>query len=154
DLDAQTNLSTMTLRRRSTDIGPLHVGDYFAKHADLIKLRKRTDWPNIDILPAHPDLRLTDLGGAAQPDTKLRFAQDVHSDSLVMPTGDHLPYDWIIIDTPPALTSHTRAAIASSHYVLAPAVADVLGVEGLRNMLQTLKAIQGLRANSVQLIGC
>jgi chromosome partitioning protein len=155
DLDAQINLTTSVLGLKNPrHARHVHLGSYFAGQSDLHSLIQNTGTPHVDIIAAHPDLRLTDLGGSAHPELELAFARDVHSNAVVQPAGAFLPYDWIIIDTPPALTLHTRAALAAAHYVLAPTSADRFGLLGIQNMLDTLEAMQGMRNNDIKLLGC
>lgn len=53
-----------------------------------------------------------------------------------------LPYDWIIIDTPPSLGTFTVLALTAADNVIIPVQAEYYALEGLGQLLQTIKIIQ------------
>jgi hypothetical protein len=61
--------------------------------------------------------------------------------------------DWIIIDTPPALSVFTRAGLAAAQYVLAPVRPRRASLSGTRNMLLTLRTMDALTGTNGRFLG-
>lgn len=115
---------------------------------------RRTPIDRIWLIPSSHDLRLVDSGGGAQPEKELRFVADVHDPLLVPPLfEDNAEFDWIVIDTPPAMTLCTRAALAASHFVIAPTIARAYAVDGLKMLIHTTRAMHGLVGGGSTIIG-
>jgi len=51
-------------------------------------------------------------------------------------------YDFIIIDTPPALSTLTINALTASDAVLIPVQADAFGLQGIASLRETIEAVQ------------
>lgn len=51
-------------------------------------------------------------------------------------------YDYVLIDTPPALGTLTANAVIAANYVLIPAQADVLSLQGVSQLYATIQASQ------------
>lgn len=49
-------------------------------------------------------------------------------------------YDYIIVDTPPALGTLTTNAIIASNYIIIPAQADILSLQGVSQLFATITA--------------
>ena len=143
DMDAQANL-TQYLLRSGTPV-PLHLGHYFAKQKKLGDLMRATQFENISVLPADPEMRLLYADMSEWPHLQIKFAQDLLSPDIT--NHPSIPYgglDWIVIDTPPDMGLLTRAAMSAAHYVLAPTVVSGAGNLGIRNMLDTTSAMRAL----------
>lgn len=52
-------------------------------------------------------------------------------------------YDYIILDTPPALNTITINALAASESVIIPAQADIFSIQGIAQLGETLDAVKG-----------
>jgi cellulose biosynthesis protein BcsQ len=124
---------------------------FFAHKTKLSELVRPTRFDNVWIIPADRDLFLLDRGAAGHPSDELTFVRAVHTSGLVAPDGQ--PFDWVILDTPPAQSFFTRAALAAAHYVLLPVYADALAVYGTDGALHTAATMRGLMGSGVQLIG-
>jgi cellulose biosynthesis protein BcsQ len=61
--------------------------------------------------------------------------------------------DWIIIDTPPAMSAFTRAGLAAAHYMLAPVRPRKRSLPGTRNVLTTLQTLNALTGEGANFIG-
>jgi cellulose biosynthesis protein BcsQ len=81
------------------------------------------------------------MSGVTRPEL-LAFARDLHDANLVAPDGG--PFDWVILDTAPAQNFYTRAAMAASHYVVLPACAETLAVNGANVALATISTMRAL----------
>lgn len=62
-------------------------------------------------------------------------------------------YDYIIIDTPPAVDILTINALTASDYVIMPAQADVYSVQGIRQIYETIQAIKEYTNKDLQIKG-
>ena len=59
---------------------------------------------------------------------------------LLMPVEDR--YDFIIIDTPPALNILTVNAYAAADYLIIPMVAEILSIVGVAQIKETINSVQ------------
>lgn len=158
DLDGQANLteSCFPEPEDGQNGGANHVPNithYFAGQSPLDALITSTARERLSIIPADTLLTLRDLGGSGRPDIELKFARDVQK--LAMQTHAALggAPDWIIIDTPPAMSVFTRAGLAAAHYVLAPVRPRQRTLNGTKNMLTTLRTMNALTDNRAAFIG-
>jgi chromosome partitioning protein len=62
-------------------------------------------------------------------------------------------YDFIIIDTPPALGVLTVNALTASHSVVMPAQADIYSLQGIGQLVDTLEAIRAYTNPGLALAG-
>ena len=149
DLDGQANLTERCFPELATQVGdeaePFpSVTQYFSKQHPLPELVRSANRAHLSIIPSDLYLTLRDLGGSGQPGVELRFARDVQrlSRHPVASLGG-VP-DWIIIDTPPAMSTFARAGLAAARYVLAPVRPRTASLHGTVNMMNTLKSMQSL----------
>lgn len=161
DLDPQANLSEALLNEVELDkssIGaeriPLpHIVQYFSGERTLSQLIRPTRFANVSAICSHASLRLRDLGGAGRPHDELMFVSDLHSLCGPTPAGLDSPFDWIILDTPPALSRFTRIALAAAEYIIVPARPRSSSVAGTMNLFKTLAAMDALVGTPATVIG-
>lgn len=154
DFDSQTNLTETLPNPHGEDAASLTIVDYFEGRAHLHQLVRPTQLPRLYIIPCHAGLRLALAGIKGGPLEELRFAEDLHSSDVRPPQFiDGGEFDWIIIDTPPDMTYRTRAALAAAHYVVAPFEVGPYPKSGLQQLLETVRAVQGLTGTSLKVIG-
>lgn len=163
DLDPQQNLTEGLLERVAGSEGRMMaegagIVQYFTgecKLDDLIQPayieQQRVD--NLYLIPAHYNLSLLDTGGAGRPEAEAGFARDVSA--LVRKShGSSGPaFDWVIIDTPPAISLFTRIALCAADYVITPARTRRSSIAGIQNMMKALDAVGQLRARPPKLLG-
>ena len=88
----------------------------------------------------------------------------VTSDSVVCSILDGKPiikpqdirdyqYDYIIIDTPPALNLLTANAYAVSDFLIIPMVADILSLVGLSQLWETVESVRSLFNSELKVLG-
>ncbi len=53
-----------------------------------------------------------------------------------------LPYDYIVIDTPPALGILTINALTAADYVVIPAQADIYSLQGIEQLAETIQPVR------------
>lgn len=90
--------------------------------------------PSLDVLPATPDLAgaEVELVGLPNRETKLRTALNRVASS----------YDFVLIDTPPSLGILTVNVLAAADCVLIPLQSEYYALEGLSQLLTTIRLVQ------------
>lgn len=127
DLDPQGSL-TYSLGINDFEKGMAEV--FFEEASvDEVILQKE----NLNILPS--DIKLAD--------TELSLAQAEHRESYLREILKNiLPYDFILIDCPPALSMLTLNALNAADQVIIPMQMEVLSLQGLDLITSTIKRIQ------------
>ena len=127
DLDAQGNLS-YSMKCENKPLSSLEVltGTATAREATLTT-------PQGDIIPASPalasaDTIITDKGREYRLKEALEPLKEV--------------YDYIIIDTPPALGTLTINALTACDSVIIPAQADIYSLQGIGQLNQTIQTVK------------
>lgn len=147
DMDGQASLTAAL-----TEEGPLSsLLDHFMHQTSLSHLIQKTRFDHLWLIPANERLFRLNLSGEQWQSLELNFARAVHDGSLVTP--DSKPFDWIILDTPPAQSHLTRVALAAAHYVLFPATPETQAVNGLNIAFGTAKAMRALMNDGVRVLG-
>ncbi len=157
DLDGQANLTERCIPDQ------INLGDesssfasivqYFAGDRSLADLIIPTETQGVSLIPSDPFLTLRDLGGSGRPDVESRVMRDVRALSTKPIANLGGTPHWIIIDTPPAMSAFTRAALAAADYVLAPIRPRKVSLAGTRNMLRTLQTMDALTGTSGRFLG-
>jgi chromosome partitioning protein len=153
DLDAQANLTDSLPYAEGNATNPPHIGDYFAGRKHLSELIRRTNIDRVWLIPSDPTLRFVDSGGGSHANVELQFAADLHDDAVKPPPFEDDAFDWIILDTPPAMTQFTRAAIAASRFVLIPTMARAYGLQGMQNLADEVRALEALVGHPIRVLG-
>jgi chromosome partitioning protein len=104
-----------------------------------------TEHKNLTIAPSTPTLA----------NTEVELAQAQHRFSRLKYAIQKLPtqYDFIIIDSPPSLSLLTVNGLIAAHYVLLPVQAEFYALEGLGQLLETMKLIRKNLNPTLDLIG-
>ncbi len=97
-----------------------------------------------DVLPASDRLELIDMELMGQDGTALLR-------NAIEPIKGK--YDYVIVDTPPALGISTITALAASDGVVIPLQADILSLNGLAQMGNIIDAIRRQGNTSLQIYG-
>lgn len=145
DLDPQGNASTglgIDLDQRE-----LTVYDLLSGSETLSSAAIPTDIDNLLIVPATSDLASADVDLSQMPD-RTRLLRNKLSEAL--------PGTIILIDCPPALGLLTVNAMVAADSVLVPLQAEFYALEGLSQLLSTVKQVRqtanpDLRINGVLL---
>jgi len=134
-----------------------YITDYFSGRSHtLADLVQSTRIHNLWLIPANEELYRMDSGGSARVSEELAFVTAIH-DATVRPlAGDRHdePFDWIILDTPPAQSHYTRVALAAAHYVLVPVRGEAFGVLGINKVLSQAATMRALVGSGVRVTGC
>jgi len=158
DMDPQANLTWIMhdyeLLDDDTEPQYPHLGQYFAGRVGLRDLlRQSSVHPHVSVLAAHPNLVRRDKGGLGRPDMELNFVRDLYQAFCGSQPHGQPPFDWIILDTPPAVSLFTRSALAACDYVLAPVRARKSSFVGTQNLFDTLDTMSALMGRAPKLLG-
>ena len=127
DLDAQGNLSySMDATGKAITAMEVLTGTATAREAIL-------KTPQGDLIPASPALASAD---AILTDTGKEYRL---KEALEPIRGE---YDYIIIDTPPALGILTINALTACDSVIIPAQADIYSLQGIEQLAETMKPVK------------
>lgn len=143
DFDPQGNATSgLGIDKQSLDVTMAEVVLGQKKLADVII---DTEFKNLWLAPTTPTLANTEveLAQAEHRFSRLKYAvQALQTD-----------YDYIIIDCPPSLSLLTVNALIVSRYVLLPVQAEFYALEGLGQLLETMKLIRKNLNPTLDLVG-
>lgn len=130
DLDPQGNASTgLGLSRDARGSYELLIGA-----ASLENLVKKTGIPGLSVISASPDL------SGAEVELVYEIRREYKLRDVLQ--GQKIPYDYVIIDCPPALGLLTLNALVSAHSVLIPLQCEYYALEGLSQLTRTIQVVQ------------
>jgi chromosome partitioning protein len=132
DADPQSNATT------SLGVEPadetLSIYDALVNKVPLTDIISPTSRDRLFIVPAAPDL------AAAEVELVQWLAREMLLQKALQPIcGD---YDFIFIDTPPSLGLLTVNALTASQGVIIPVQCEYLPLEGLSQLIHTIKLVQ------------
>jgi chromosome partitioning protein len=135
DLDPQGNASTglgidQADRKRS-------IYDVLVLQEPLLHSIRPTNTSNLAIIPANSDLASADLELSGR---QRRIA--ALKDALTVANPHDEPFDFIIIDCPPTLNLLTLNALVASSTVLIPLQAEFYALEGLSQLMLTIREVR------------
>ena len=135
DLDPQGNAST------GLGIGPekRHPSTYdlLVEEVPISEVVQETKIANLLICPGNSDLSSADIDLVSNE--KRSFL--LH-DALRQPAVDQLALDFMLIDCPPSLSLLTVNALVASHSVLIPLQAEFYALEGLSQLMLTVRKVR------------
>ena len=136
DLDPQGNATTAAGIKNKESFSLYH--HYFEEKEINQCIYKTND--NYDVIPGGEDLVALEAHIRTEP--KKGFIEESLSG---------LKYDFVIIDTPPALNSLTVEALISSVGTLVPLQCEYYSLEGISSLLNTITSLgnRGLSSNKV-----
>ena len=121
------------------------MSDVILEAKPLVDIILPTDHKNLFIAPTDPQLANTEveLAQATRRFTRLKNA-----------IGTLPPhYDYILIDSPPSLSLLTVNGLIAAQYVLLPVQAEFYALEGLGQLLETMKLVRKSMNPTLDLIG-
>lgn len=140
DLDAQCNL-TYSL----TGTGSSDAGSYELIHGTpASKLIMQTDGHG-DLIPSSQKLSGLDLELSST-----RGRQSLLRNALSSIRND---YDYIILDTPPAVGNVLVNALTAADFAIIPAQADIFSLQGLGQLSSTVEAVKSRANPGLQVAG-
>jgi chromosome partitioning protein len=129
DLDPQAN-ATSGLGERANGVSSADLLD----GAPLEQIVRRTRFSNLDLIPSKPELAGVAVELARRDQTERYLAE-----ALAPATSS---YAFVFVDCPPALGPLTVNALAAADRVLVPVQAEYYALEGLSQLLDSVRAVQ------------
>jgi len=111
----------------------------------LKEVIKKDVFKNLDIAPANVSLANTDINLGSQPNSQFRLKEGMPS-----VVAD---YEYIFIDCPPSLSLLVMNSFAAADSVLIPLQADYLSLEGLAQLVKSIKLTKQYLNPNLEIIG-
>jgi len=119
--------------------------DVMEETADIDSVKIDLQFKNLSLVPAIADLANAEPGLAALDDRFTRLKKAVEQIKA--------NYDYIVIDVPPSLGLLTVNALTAAKYVLLPVQAEFYALEGLSQLLETIKLVRQKLNPTIELVG-
>lgn len=146
DLDPQSNLTKLFKAYSMDDASIADV--LLDKNLDIESVIKRTDFENIDILPANVTLAFAErkilLDVSRSQQNRLAKAFEKIEDK----------YEYCLIDCPPALNMITVNALCGANEVIVPIKIDKFALDGLEYLLGSIEEIKEEFNPDLKFKGC
>ncbi|MDA9034075.1 ParA family protein [Hyphomicrobiales bacterium] len=142
DMDPQGNLSTgLGVSPSKREFGTY---DLLTSTKSISECAIETEIPNLHLVTANESLLGVEIELSIFDDRALRLRKSVQ---------DIDKYDFILLDCPPALNIITLNALAASDGALVPLQAEFYALEGLSQLLKTIKDISSTINSKLELSG-
>lgn len=142
DFDPQGNATSgLGIDKQHLDVT---MTDVILETRTLTDVILPTEHKNLFVAPATPHLANTEveLAGANRRFTRLKNAIETVQG-----------YDYVIIDSPPSLSLLTVNGLIAARYVLLPVQAEFYALEGLGQLLETMKLVRKNMNPVLDLVG-
>jgi len=143
DLDPQGNATMGSGINKAELQGSIY--EVLLGMADIKSVRKRSESGNFDVLPANRE-----LAGAEVEMVELENREKRLKDAFAAIADD---YDFILIDCPPALSLLTLNGLCSAHGVVIPMQCEYYALEGLSDLVNTIKKVHAKLNPDLKIIG-
>ena len=143
DLDPQGNATMGSgVDKRALN---LSVYDVLLETASISEARQHSEVGGYDVLGANRELAGAEieLVGLERRDQRLRAALDAVA----------VDYDMVIIDCPPSLSLLTLNGLCSAHGVIVPMQCEYFALEGLTDLVNTIRQVHANLNPDLQIIG-
>jgi chromosome partitioning protein len=143
DLDPQGNATMGSgIDKRTLE---LSVYDVLLESASVAEARRRSEKAGYDLLGANRELAgaEVELVELAHRDQRLRGALAAVADD----------YDFVLIDCPPSLSLLTLNGLCAAHGVVVPMQCEYFALEGLSDLVNTIKQVHANLNRDLQIIG-
>jgi chromosome partitioning protein len=143
DLDPQGNATMGSgIDKRKLE---LTVYDVLLESASVAEARTRSEKCGYDVLGANRELAgaEVELVEVERRDQRLKAALAAVQDQ----------YDFILIDCPPSLSMLTLNGLCSAHGVIVPMQCEYFALEGLTDLVNTIKQVHANMNKDLQIIG-
>ena len=146
DFDPQGNATSgLGLEKTSkASLGPT-MSEVLAGTSTLASAIRPTKYKHLSLAPAMPELANVEveIATANRRFTRLRDAINTVSAN----------YDYIIIDSPPSLSLLTVNGMIASHYLLLPVQTEFYALEGVAQLLESMKLVMKQANPNLKLLG-
>lgn len=131
DMDSQGNATSALGIDKNKKISTLY--DAMTGEKDIKEVIIRTNYKNLDIIPA-----TVDLAGA-----EIELVEMKNREKVVKKLLERLEnYDYIFIDCPPSLGLLTVNALTCSNSVVIPIQCEFFALEGLSQLMNTIRLVK------------
>lgn len=142
DLDPQANTTG------SFDISPINrvpgIYQALSSRKNILQCIKRTNVPNLDIVPSDVNLSAAELDLVDVP--RREFV-------LLGLLRNITNYEYIILDCPPSLGMLVVNAFVAASSLIIPMQCEFYSLEGLSNLLKTIDLVQKNLNSSLKILG-
>ena len=143
DLDPQGNATMGSgIDKRALE---LSVYDVLLENASIQEVRQRNDKVGYDVIGANRE-----LAGAEVELVELERRDKRLKSALAAVAQD---YDFVLIDCPPSLSMLTLNGLCSAHGVIVPMQCEYFALEGLSDLVNTIKQVHANLNPDLQIIG-
>jgi len=143
DLDPQGNATMGSgIDKRKMQ---LSVYDVLLESAALAEARMRSEQGGYDVLGANRE-----LAGAEVELVALERRNERLREALAVSAA---AYDFVLIDCPPSLSLLTLNGLCSAHGVIVPMQCEYFALEGLTDLVNTIKQVHANLNRDLQIIG-
>ena len=144
DLDPQGNSSSgLGIDKKHVEKGMYHL---LMGEASLEEAMVKTECENLFLVPSTMDLAGSEVELVTEKDREHRLDQ-----AFSGYTGE--PFDYVIIDCPPALNMLTLNALTASDGVMITLQTEFYAMEGLSQLIDTIRRVRGALNPSLALNG-
>jgi chromosome partitioning protein len=143
DLDPQGNATMGSgIDKRTLE---LTVYDVLLENASIAEVRQRKEAVGYDVVGANRE-----LAGAEVELVELERRDQRLKTALAVVAAD---YDFVLIDCPPSLSMLTLNGLCSAHGVIVPMQCEYFALEGLSDLVNTIKQVHANLNPALQIIG-
>ena len=143
DLDPQGNATMGSgVDKRKLE---LTVYDVLLESAGIAEARVRSEKCGYDVIGANRD-----LAGAEVELVEVERREKRLKQALALVIAD---YDFVLIDCPPSLSMLTLNGLCSAHGVIVPMQCEYFALEGLTDLVNTIKQVHANLNPDLQIIG-
>jgi len=143
DLDPQGNATMGSgIDKRTLE---LTVYDVLLENASIAEVRQRKEAVGYDIVGANRE-----LAGAEVELVELERRDQRLKAALAVVDAD---YDFVLIDCPPSLSMLTLNGLCSAHGVIVPMQCEYFALEGLSDLVNTIKQVHANLNPALKVIG-
>jgi chromosome partitioning protein len=121
------------------------VYDVLLESASVAEARVRSEAGGYDVLGANRELAGAEVELVGLDHRNERLRRAIH-----LAEGD---YDFVLIDCPPSLSLLTLNGLCSAHGVIVPMQCEYFALEGLTDLVNTIKQVHANLNRDLQLIG-
>lgn len=144
DMDYQANATQGLGRAKATTENTVY--DVLMKTVPITEVIESCQKPAVDLLPSNYQLAGADLELDRRGEGKEQVLREV-----LEPVRDQ--YDYIFIDCPPSLGILNTNALTAADSVLIPVQCEYYALEGLTNLLMTIRLTQRIFNSSLSIEG-
>ncbi|ACS52111.1 ParA family protein [Bartonella grahamii] len=146
DVDPQGNASTgLGIDRNNR---PLSSYDVLVSGISITQAALKTAVPNLYIVPSTLDLLGVEMEISSSQDRIQRLRKALYDDPEM-----EKKFNYILIDCPPSLNLLTLNAMGAANSVLVPMQCEFLALEGLSQLLETVKQVRSVLNPSLEIQG-